>query len=148
MQASITLFLIRNHSQQYSMENLENKEVKRTERGWAGHFCCAHRCTFHRNTLLEYNGKMIVVSTVGMMRMNNDDIEVIGCDRYYETMCFEADYSDTKYYDINVEKEIKFISNNAIKEKYADNKANDMHEAVVSEISDMMVNNKIEYEKY
>ena len=91
---------------------------------------------------------MIVVSTVGMMRMNNDDIEVIGCDRYYETMCFEADYDDTKYHDIDVEKEVKFISNNAINEKYADDKANDMHEAVVSEISELLVNNKIEYEKY
>ena len=41
----------------------ENITVK--ERGWAGHWICGSRCNYHRNTLISFNNKKIVVSTIG-----------------------------------------------------------------------------------
>ena len=67
--------------------------VKRTERGWPGHHCCAARCMFHRNTLLEYGETRLVVSTVGNLRIDGE-LETVGLDRYYETMVFEATFVD------------------------------------------------------
>ena len=125
------------------------ENVKRTERGWAGHFCCSARCLFRRNTLLEYNNKKIIVSTVGQMQLPNGEIDTIGCNRYYETMVFEANYLDTKYYDIAVNSQIiSFNSNWCISEKDADNEANEMHENVVNEISQMLIDDKIPIKNY
>ena len=61
--------------------------------------------------------------------------ETIGVNRYYETMAFHSDPTDTKYYDANVSKQVYFDSDWAIAEPDADDKANEMHEAVVAEIS-------------
>lgn len=110
-------------------------KAKRTERGWAGHFCCADSCKFRRNTLLEYNGKAIVVSTVGNMFIDNE-LREIGCSRHYETMAFYAD--DTEYKDADVSKEIPFDSPWSLKwheDGYIDNEANAMHEKVVAELT-------------
>ncbi len=114
----------------------ELEKVKRTERGWAGHFCCAEMCKFRRNTLLEYNGKAVVVSTVGAMYNNKGEPEEIGFNRHYETMAFYAD--DSEYKDANVSEQIYFDSPWSLKwhkDGYIDNEANAMHEKVVEEIS-------------
>lgn len=124
--------------------------VKRTERGWAGHFCCALQCRFRRNTLLEYEDKKWVVSTVGCMTSSlygDDEPEQIGADRYYETMAFEVDPS-SKYLDADVSKMLDFKSNwglfadswrELLKEyPYPDKAANDMHEAVVAELTQVL----------
>lgn len=117
--------------------------VKRTERGWAGHFICAHRCLFRRNTLLDFGRKKIIVSTVGMMRDYKEEGSydtIGGGGRYYETMAFYAK-KDGPYWDVDVGRQISFESEWAIcadsvkkLPRDADNKANDMHEAVVSEL--------------
>ena len=131
-------------------------KIKRTERGWAGHFICAQDCTFKRNTLLQYGKKYIVVSTVGSMRRKNIDgnyiqPEQMGVDRYYETMSFYSDDNDDVYHDIDVSKEIyvpdaKWSINKKEIDLYKDtidNVANKMHEDYVSTVSQMLINGEL-----
>ena len=117
-------------------------DVKVTERGWAGHYFCSHKCNFRRNTLLEYKDKKWVVSTVGAMFADKYAIDknelgftTIGLDRYYETMAFEAK-KEGIYYEANVEKHIDFDSDWCIDkcDFETDQEANDMHENVVKEL--------------
>lgn len=110
------------------------EQVKRTERGWAGHFCDAQNCLFRRNTLLEFFGVKVVVSTVGSYRPFRD-VAQIGHGRYYETMAFHSQPGDLRYHDADVSAQVYFDSSWAITEQDADDKANDMHEAVVAEIT-------------
>jgi hypothetical protein len=112
--------------------------IKRTERGWAGHFCGSHNCKFRRNTLLE-GDKKIVVSTVGGY-YPKEDLETIGHNRYYETMAFHA-IKEGVYIDANVWDQIDFDSNWAICYDSEhdipddiDNLADQMHETVVNEL--------------
>lgn len=115
-------------------------KVQRTERGWAGHFICANRCRFRRNTLLEYSEIKIVVSTVGLMEsIDKEGFETIGYNRYFETMAFHAN-NDKRYYDIDVSRQIYFNSEWCIKDIDADDRANIMHERVVDEISEQLKN--------
>ena len=86
-----------------------NTKVSRVERGWAGHYICANRCRFRRNTLLTYNDIMIVVSSVGLLKIG-DSFDVIGLNRYFETMAFHADKDDKRYFDADVRKQISFDS--------------------------------------
>ena len=119
--------------------------VKKIERGWPGHFICADRCLFRRNTLITYRDIKIVVSTVGLMvNPNGDGFETVGHDRYFETMAFYADEEDERYSDADTSKVLDFDSNFAISELDADDKANDMHEAVVDEIVEKLYYGKIE----
>lgn len=121
------------------------KKLIRTERGWVGHFICAGRCLFRRNTLLEYEETRIVISTVGLMLdihlpdyPNKNKIIEVGIGRYFETMAFHAKLVDNRYWDADVSKQIYFDSPWAIDKIDADDKANDMHEIVVTEISDKL----------
>ena len=113
--------------------------VIRTERGWAGHFICANRCRFRRNTLLTINDIKIVVSTVGLMEMDNGKFETIGHNRHFETMAFHSNKTDTRYNDADVSEQVYFDSEWAISEQDADDKANKMHEEVVLEITNKLI---------
>lgn len=122
--------------QQCATHNANNYSggVVRTERGWAGHFICANRCRFRRNTLLVHNDIKIIVSSVGLMEMDGK-LVTLGAGRHFETMAFHADENDKRYFDADVSKQVHFDSDWAIAEVDADDKANEMHEAVVAEIS-------------
>lgn len=71
-------------------------DIKRTERGWAGHFICGVDCNWRRNTLVEdENGRGIVISSVGALPKCDEkgfrkEWLEIGYNRYYETMMFIA----------------------------------------------------------
>jgi len=122
--------------------------IQRTERGWAGHFSGAHSCLFRRNTLLECGDTRIVVSTVGLFKTSKSYVFVPinkeyhagpEDDRHFETKAFHAVF-DGRYWDADFSREISFESPWCISEvdediRAANDRANDQHEAVVSEIS-------------
>ena len=115
--------------------------VKRTEQGWPGHFCGVSHCLFRRNTLLECGDTRIIVSTVGAMLHplpsgGRVRYMPMGSDRYYETMVFHAERVGV-YWEANVSREVGFDSEWAVGEIEAesDEKANQMHESVVAEIT-------------
>lgn len=118
-------------------------EVKRTERGWAGHYICSDSCKFRRNTLLEYGDRKWVVSTVGGYVYQNK-IQSIGYNRWYETMAFQAKEKNG-YLEADIKRMVPFESEcgiygenwDEVLETYGndiDNKANEMHENVVTEL--------------
>lgn len=115
-------------------------EVKRTERGWAGHFCCSYRCEYHRNTLLEYNGTKVVVSTIGRLRkdMVSRLYEELEYNRYFETMAFIVK-EDDKYNDADVDKELSFDAKWSLPSPDMELEADAMHEDVVTELSKRLV---------
>lgn len=122
-------------------------EVKRTERGWAGHFCLSYKCEYHRNTLLEYNGVKVVVSTVGRLRkdMINNTYEEVGHRRYFETMAFIAKEND-KYNDADVTRQVSFDANWFLPSPYMELEADTMHEDVVMELSKRLVDGTLTQE--
>lgn len=121
--------------------------MKRTERGWPGHYICSHKCCFRRNTLLEEGDKKVVVSTIGAYQNSDGDMDKIGFDRWYETMAFVAKKQDG-YWDADVSKqvypkgEVEWGIWGDTWEKVRDdvcngvpdNVANDMHETYVNAI--------------
>ncbi len=118
-----------------------------TERGQAGHFCCSYQCRFIRNTLIQYGNKRWIVSTVGKyvpLFNSSGKYDQIGYNRWYETMAFEAKLQNG-YWDADVSKQIDFDSEWGIfgetwkdvinQYPTPDNTANDIHDAVVKELS-------------
>lgn len=124
--------------------------VKRTEKGWAGHFVAASSCLFRRHTMLEFENITIAVSTVGNYHPTfpgAKEIEEIGAWRYFETMAFHCEEATEKnpYRDPNIGRQISFNSEWAISEPWKELQANDMHETVVNEITAGLVSgNKYE----
>ena len=118
------------------------KEVKRTERGWAGHFIASDGCKFRRNTLLECGETKVVVSTIGNYHDSQGRYDQVGLDRDYETMAFHVDPASGDYNDIDVERQIWFESPWAYKtkkgDKYVDLIANNMHETVGQELTEKL----------
>ena len=110
---------------------MDYKGVKLTERGWAGHYICADRCIFHRNTLLEKNGVKIVVSSVGKMRdrRNMEQLTTIGCDRYYETMVFFA--KEDKWQDADASRGEIYCTSPHCDDPYDEMPANILHDETV-----------------
>lgn len=106
--------------------------VKRTERGWAGHFCSACDCGFRRNTLLEKGDVRVVVSTVGRMKKDGKIVKIAPF-RFYETMAFFA-LKGNKYADANVHAHVHFLGKWMIGTPVADLDADEMHERAVREI--------------
>jgi len=110
----------------------------RTERGWAGHLVGANRCKFRRNTLLENGDVRIVVSSVGHMYDPSGSVQ-IGLDWCYETMVFHAEW-EKLYWDADTGRQISTRNPWTLKESEfgSDQKANDMHEVIVAEITEAL----------
>lgn len=133
--------------------NFPTKEkVKRTERGWPGHYICAERCLFRRNTLLEYADYKIVVSTVGRQRPFDPkakEFERIGASRHYETFVSKAD--DSEYHDMNLSKTVFLYPSQGvtwhlnIEDELL---ANQMHEDAVEWVSRQMLHKAIVFEEH
>jgi hypothetical protein len=92
--------------------------------------------------LLECGDIRIVVSTVGLLvdnnyrkLPNNHEFTEIGINRHFETMAFHATLEHNRYWEADVNRQISFESPWSIAELDAENEANDMHEAVVDEIT-------------
>lgn len=122
-------------------------EVKRTERGWREHLMPSN-CQFRRNTLIEFNNTKVVVYTTGAMKnMVSPTVFTryleIAPGRHYETHAFIARLED-EYFVADLSKEIKIKHINYIAKLDAAPRANNMHEAVVNEITDRLLAMEIE----
>lgn len=80
--------------------------ITKTERGWAGHFICADRCRYHRNTLLTNGARHLVVSSVGNLVIDRK-IDSVGHERWYETMVWRG-HQDGPYIEMDVDHEVNW----------------------------------------
>lgn len=126
-------------------------EITTKERGWPGHYICADRCQFRRNTLVSCQTKsqgliQVVVSTVGAYRDRDGKIQTIGCERYYETMAFKA-VLERGYIEADIVKQLDIKRKWCIGKLHdtVDNDANDMHDDVVAEVVENLRANPFYY---
>jgi len=127
--------------------------IKIINHGYAGHFICAERCLFRRNTTVEdiSQNKAITVSTVGDFRMKGDfegEPQTVGLDRYYETMMFEAykgdEFHGHRYWYADVTKDLTgYLDEWAISEPYKDYLADEMHKNAIKRARGLLLNNLI-----
>lgn len=89
---------------------------------------------------------MVLISTVGrMLSADSKHYERIGCDRYYETMCWLADPTD-EYHDASTAlKKIVITGNSALDDVNDEWGANNMHEAIVEEMITKLINNTLQF---
>lgn len=112
-----------------------------THRGWPGHFICSSKCQFRLNTLITHKDIKVVVSTVGRMVLEEkEEVEFmeIGINRHFETMVFHAD--DTEYHDADIQRQIFLLSNWQLPKAHQELEANKMHETVIAEIKQRILN--------
>lgn len=114
-------------------------EVIRLERGWPGYFIGVKGCQFRRNTLLTYNGRAIVISSIGKYAVKGyEKFQPVNGYRkaYFETMAFWA--LDNAYQDAS-SKEFNFKSKYYVYDILGEIEANQMHETIVDEISKTLI---------
>lgn len=129
-------------------------KIKVTERGWGGHFIGCRDCLYHRNTLIEYEDMKVVVSTVGRYlplserSKENSTFDTIGHNRYFETMAFIGKEFESGYIDADVEKHVKFNSNWELPRPDMEKEADEMHDAVVSELMQDLINGTLTIDEW
>lgn len=91
------------------MKKRVSHRLRVTERGWVGHFICANRCRYRRNTLVSDGAQHVVISSVGCMenwdKASPEKIDTIGHERYYETMVFRG-HKEGPYIESDVSNQI------------------------------------------
>lgn len=132
------------------------EQVKRTERGWRGHYTYLGKLLFQRNTLLEYDeGFKVVVSTVGGREVDGEP-GIVMMSRvngtYFETVVFHVAGGTPKYpwIDADPNEPVQSIKPIVIgQEEYdrlgrkCDILANNNHEAMVDRVTQMLLEYKI-----
>lgn len=129
-------------------------KIRYKERGWPGHFILGNKCLYHRNTLVSSEDIAVVVSTVGNMVLDDKKgVEEVGLNRIYETMVFVAKYKNN-YHEADVSKEVSNTTSNWYLSKHelrkdSDNQADDMHDAMVKEVAELIRINDVQtYYRY
>jgi hypothetical protein len=123
---------------------IKGVRMYRQERGWAGHFIGALNCRFRRNTLIEYAGIRVVISSVGLFETEVGSCKFMSIhppDAYFETKVFYAN-SDERYYDADVSRELCEYEC-YVRKMDADDEANIQHEDVVNRVIQDLVCGKI-----
>lgn len=148
------------------MYNNIDDNITVTERGWAGHFICGSRCMYHRNTLISYNEKKIVVSTIGKYKPDVSCLDIcfhlingfeslgggqVEGNRYYETEIGFAEFN-SGYWEYSPDKDIYNDLLIEYQEKVSrldpsfidsDGFADEYHDKCVQKVIDLLKENKL-----